>query len=75
MLSNFKIGKVTIVSSPGKVMLLGGYLVLNKSPALTLALNAKFKIRIENNNCLMIESLNYNKKWNDISLNNVNYYF
>lgn len=63
MPSNYTLGKETIVSAPGKVMVLGGYLVLSKLKALTLALSAKFKVKVSNGSSLTIESRNFNKVW------------
>lgn len=38
----------TIVSTPGKVLLTGGYLVLEKKPGLVLSLDSRFQVEVCN---------------------------
>lgn len=38
----------TIVSTPGKVLLTGGYLVLEKKPGLVISLDSRFHIEVCN---------------------------
>jgi phosphomevalonate kinase len=45
-LRNFMTKRSTIVSTPGKVLLTGGYLVLEGKPGLVLSLDSRFTIEV-----------------------------
>jgi phosphomevalonate kinase len=42
----------TLVSTPGKVLVTGGYLVLEEKPGLVISLNSRFCIQVSESDCL-----------------------